>query len=154
MYWPEFNLTRIRPGAGQKAKAKQLPVLPGSLMFFAYDPKTKEKLPEYDLFPLSMCFGLKEDGFYGYNLHFLDMGTRMYITKLVNRSTTISDKPYVQYRLANAALESLYDKDPFKGVVKRYLYSHVRSPIITIHPDDWELIIGLPLDKIVKGKRK
>jgi len=43
----------------------------GGLMFFIYDPKTKDKLPYWDRFPLVIPINLYPDGFLGLNLHYL-----------------------------------------------------------------------------------
>ena len=45
--------------------------LVGTMQMFFYDPKHKDKLPYYDLFPLIVVVGPAEGGFYGLNLHYL-----------------------------------------------------------------------------------
>ena len=45
--------------------------LAGSMYMYFYDPKTKEKLPYYDRFPLVILVEDAEGGFYGLNLHYL-----------------------------------------------------------------------------------
>ena len=50
-----------------KQRAKQGVI--GSMQMFFYDPKTKDKLPYYDAFPLIIVVGPAEGGFYGINLH-------------------------------------------------------------------------------------
>ena len=45
--------------------------LVGTMQMFFYDPKHKETLPYYDLFPLIVVIGPAEGGFYGLNLHYL-----------------------------------------------------------------------------------
>ena len=42
---------------------------PGAMAMFFYDPKTKDKLPYYDSFPLVIVVDAAEGGFYGLNLH-------------------------------------------------------------------------------------
>ena len=49
-------------------KAKRY--LEGRMYTFFYNPKTKDKLPYYDRFPLSMILGQDSDGFIGLNFHY------------------------------------------------------------------------------------
>ena len=50
--------------------------LEGRMYTFFYDPKTKDKLPYYDRFPLIIMVKPAPGGFYGINLHYLPMGLR------------------------------------------------------------------------------
>ena len=43
----------------------------GNMYMFQYDPKHKDTLPYYDLFPLAIVIGPAEGGFLGLNLHYL-----------------------------------------------------------------------------------
>ena len=43
----------------------------GSMYNFQYDPKTKQTLPYYDRFPLSIILKPAKGGFLGLNLHYL-----------------------------------------------------------------------------------
>jgi hypothetical protein len=43
----------------------------GKMYTFFYDPKHKETLPYYDLFPLIFVVGPAAGGFLGINLHYL-----------------------------------------------------------------------------------
>ena len=43
----------------------------GNMYMFFYDPKTKDDLPYYDSFPLTVVVGPAPGGFYGLNLHYL-----------------------------------------------------------------------------------
>jgi hypothetical protein len=52
-------------------------VQPGSLYMFLYDPKTKEDLPYYDVFPLVFPFKKTQDGFIGLNMHYLPYQQRV-----------------------------------------------------------------------------
>ena len=56
----------------------------GRMYFFAYDPKTKDKLPYYDTFPLIFIIEEYQDGFLGLNLHYLNLRDR---AMLLNRLT-------------------------------------------------------------------
>jgi hypothetical protein len=43
----------------------------GKMYSFVYDPKTKEQLPYYDIYPLVFPIEYYNDGFLGINLHYL-----------------------------------------------------------------------------------
>ena len=45
----------------------------GRLNMFLYDPKYKDKLPYYDVFPLVLPIQRYSDGFLGINFHYLTL---------------------------------------------------------------------------------
>ena len=60
-------------------------------MYF-YDPKTKDTLPYYDRFPLTIMVGPAPKGFYGLNLHYLPLDIRArFLDSLLD---TINNKRY------------------------------------------------------------
>ena len=48
----------------------------GRMSMFVYDPKTKQKLPFYDTFPLVLPIDVIRGGFIGLNFHYLPYGLR------------------------------------------------------------------------------
>ena len=62
-------------------------MLIGRMYMFLYNPKTKEELPYYDMFPLIFPFKVESDGFYGINLHYLPYFMRI---RLLDRMMTFS----------------------------------------------------------------
>ena len=50
--------------------------LPGVMHFFRYDPKFKEELPFYDMFPLSFIFSVEGGLMRGINFHYLPFMVR------------------------------------------------------------------------------
>jgi hypothetical protein len=126
----------------------------GTMLLFVYEPKTKDTLPYYDTFPLVMPFRKVPGGFYGLNFHYLPPLLRMrLLEKMISyvSDTTLSDKSRfrLQWNLLNNAAK-------FPGVhacVKHYLYSHINSRIMQIHPKDWKKAIMLPVDNFEKASR-
>lgn len=49
----------------------------GKIYMFDYDPKMQLKLPYYDKFPLAYIMKGTDDGFYAYNLHYLNIKRRL-----------------------------------------------------------------------------
>ena len=54
------------------ALVKQSKIRVGDMIMYFYDPKTKETLPYYDKFPLTIIVGPAPGGFYGLNLHYVN----------------------------------------------------------------------------------
>lgn len=126
----------------------------GDMYLYKYDPKLKETLPYYDMFPLTVVFRKVPGGFFGLNMHYLPPMLRMkLLTRLLEYTNdkTLSDttKFKLKWTLLNNAAR-------FPGVhacVKRYLYSHVQTRLMRIHPQDWKKAIMLPIDNFKKAPR-
>jgi len=157
--------TRVQPSqivsnAPSAQMTKQLQV--GFMYQFFYDPKTKDKLPYYDTFPLIFPFKkaftrsrASEDGaFYGINLHYLDLRLR---AKLMDNLYTIStDKKYdedTRIRLSYQMLNSASKFRFFKPCIKQYLMSHVRGRFIKINSNAWDVALFLPTERFRKANK-
>ena len=122
----------------------------GRLYSYNYDPKHKKTLPYYDMFPLMLCIGLYKDGWLGLNLHFLPPKSRAVLLSAL--MTTINDKKLskdAKLKVSYDIVKSASKYAAFKPCIKRYLAGHVKSPLIQIDPDDYLLVIFLPLQKFV-----
>ena len=122
----------------------------GSMFFYEYDPKLKEKLPYYDMFPLVFPIEIYNDGWLGLNLHYLPPALRARLMDALY-SITLKEKGGKQqvqasYEILKATRRFRY----FKPCVKRYLNNHVRSQIIFIEPKDWDMALLLPLQRFAK----
>ena len=97
----------------------------GNMYMYYYDPKTKDKLPYYDKFPLIIMYGAAPGGFYGLNLHYLP--------------------PTVRAKALDALLgEGEVPGRFIKPAIKRYLMSHVRSRFALVDKPEWEIATFLP----------
>jgi len=126
----------------------------GKLIFFYYDAKTKAKLPFWDKFPLVLPIEKYPDGFLGLNFHYLPMKYRAklldaLLTNLNNAKMDDSTKFRVNYNL----LKNTAKYWMFKPTLKRYLTAHIRSKIITVTPDQWEIAIFLPAERFQKKSK-
>lgn len=127
----------------------------GRMYHFKYDPKLKQKLPYYDIFPLVIPIEMYQDGFLGLNLHYLPVRLR---AKLMNKLfATVNDrnldertKLRVSYNLLAGAAKFKW----FKPTVKRYLYSHVRSRFLFIPAQEWQVALFLPTQRFQKASDK
>ena len=125
----------------------------GRMYMFQYDPKHKEKLPYYDIFPLIFVLERYSDGFLGMNLHYL---SPVFRARLMDRLYAIermdqvreSKKLRLSYGLLNGVAKYKY----FRPTVKRYLTNQVRSRFLWIPYDDWDIALMLPTQRFRKGK--
>lgn len=126
--------------------------LVGSMYFYLYDPKWKETLPYYDMFPLIIPIGYAPNGFYGVNFHYLPYIPRAQLLDgLLNLKATTKGKDYV--RVSYDALKG-FPNSIYKPTVKRYLYGHVRSAFAEVHFDEWENAVMLPVESFKKANKR
>lgn len=129
---------------------KNIPPI-GILCHFIYDPKTKDKLPYWDKFPLVIPFNFTNESFIGINLHYLPIPIRAKLLDgLMNiKHKSATDKAYIQ--LSYSALQALARQKILNHCIKRYLLSHVKSDIIMIDFDQWENVVYLPTQQFQKA---
>ena len=135
----------------------------GNMYMYFYDPKTKDTLPYYDSFPLTIVVGPAPGGFYGLNLHYLPPTLRarmldglMDITN--NKSYDDTTKFQVRYNTLKRASSLKY----YKPCFKHYLNEHVKSRFAYVPPPEWEIATFLPTadfqksgsSKVYKDSRK
>ena len=124
----------------------------GGLYCFYYDPKTKDDLPYYDKFPLVLMLERYSDGFLGLNLHYLPIRVRAaFLDKLMDYAIMKGDD-IVRLRVTYDILAASKRFTAFKPCIKRYLNGHLRSKILAIQPDEWEVATFLPMHQF-KGEK-
>jgi hypothetical protein len=123
----------------------------GQMFMFFYNPKLKQSLPYYDMFPLVFPVELYSDGFLGINLHYLP---RNYRAKLMDALyTTINNKKSdksTRLRLTYDVLRSATSMRYFKPCLKRYLAGHIMQKFIYIDPENWDKALMLPTERFMK----
>lgn len=129
-------------------------VYEGFMYAFMYDPKTKDKLPYYDRFPLIFVFKTFKDGFIGINLHYLPPKQRaeLYrslLSRLVDNKYNMRTRILISWDILKALSTHRY----LKGIVKRYSYANVDSRILKIPSDVWEVAVMLPTEAFIKEVR-
>ncbi len=130
-------------------------ILPGSMYLFKYDPKHKETLPMWDMFPLVIPFRAVSGGFYGFNLHYISYMQRFKILGALHSfasddSMTENNRIKISWNIVTSSsrLEALQTS------VKHYLSTHVRSKFLRIDYNDWMTAAMLPVEKFIyKGTR-
>lgn len=120
----------------------------GRMYFFHYQPKTRMKLPYYDIFPLVIPIKPYPKGMLGMNFHYLPYRLREKLMKkligFLNEEdleaylhVTYNDiKGFTRYKEAKPTLHK-YD---LTG-------SYVRSQFIHIEPNEWTTALHLPVEE-------
>jgi hypothetical protein len=126
-------------------------IFPGNMYMFIYDPKYKETLPYYDVFPLVFPFSEVKGGFYGINLHYLPYTLRAQLmgSLLELRDSTGTEK--AKLRLSWAKLNAISKHKLIQPCVKHYLYPHVQTTFKKIDHSDWATAMLLPAEKFTKA---
>lgn len=132
---------RQRPGSGR-------------MYHYFYDPKYRETLPYYDMFPLIIMVGPAEGGFYGLNLHYLHPILRAkFLDKLVEVSSNKKYDENMKLKISYDMLKSASKLKEFQPCFKHYLYKHVDSKIAEVHAPEWEIAIFLPTESFQKKSK-
>ncbi len=117
----------------------------GSMFMYFYDPKTKDTLPYYDRFPLTIIVGRAPGGFTGLNLHYLPPVLR---AKLLDSLLEITNNgrydESTKFNLTYNKLQGASRYKYFKPCFKRYLTAHVKSRFALVSPTEWEIACFLP----------
>ena len=131
----------------------------GKLYVFNYEAKHDGILPMWDKYPLVLILEKKTDGFIGLNLHYLPRGQRGTLLYVFNK---YKEKYQMQKgivtgghtnwdNLISSAGTQQLQSYP-KRTIKRYLFSHVRSKLIEIYPEEYDKAVQLKIDEwVLKG---
>lgn len=144
-------LMRSDPHRFVKTKTINASAIGAMLMFF-YDPKTKDKLPYFDRFPLIFAIQTYDDGFLGMNLHYISPVQR---AKLLNALYSTLHGPKTEQSKMDITYKILKGSSKFrlfKPCVKRYLYSHVKSRMFIVNPQEWDMTVLLPTERFDNAK--
>lgn len=112
----------------------------GKIIAFKYDPKYKDRLWRYDTFPLVLVLNQAGNGFAGLNLHFLSSNSEAisliqeFSKNMNNNKMDISTRMIITYDM----LRNMSSFEATKIAYRRYLNSHVRSPVLVVDPSKWE----------------
>ena len=136
-------------------KRKQSTFDLGGMYFFVYNPKLKDNLPFYDLFPLVIPIETYSDGFLGLNLHYLAPAPRAKLLDALSGFAT--NKKYDEKTRIAASyqmLKGLSGTEYFKPCLKRYLSQHVRSKFLRIDANEWDIAIFLPVESFIGATKQ
>ena len=143
-----------RVTAGRLMRSGKLTKRPssGRLNMFFYDPKTKKRLPYYDLFPLVLPLDTITDGFIGLNFHYLPPALRLRF--LESLQAYASDTKLDKQTTLDVSYEQLKRNKYTKPTIKKYLYGHTQSNFLRINVNEAALAVMLPVAQFVKGSER
>lgn len=131
--------------------------LPGRLYMYMYDPKHKATLPYYDIFPMTFIIDFYDDGFLGLNTHYLPaVGGKFTRNDLYQflvkytKETRTGGEPDEYLDFNYTKLRGFSKFKSAKVVIKRYLYSHIRSPLIHVMRPAWANAISMSTQQFKK----
>ena len=130
--------TRIQP-AVLKRRAER-----GDLFCYYYNPKYKDVLPYYDMFPMIMLLKAEKETFLGINFHYLRPKWRAI---LLDRVTAKIGGGLPKW----SKLRQIRQIAP---TIKRYRYDHIMKRIIAIKEDEREIAIFLPTERFKKSSKQ
>lgn len=131
----------------------QTPLIGRMYMYF-YDPKYKNTLPYYDRFPLIILVDFAPGGFYGLNLHYLDPRLRAkFFDRLMSYTNNDKYDKTTKLRMSYKLLQGVSKLEAFKPCFKHYLTQHVKTRMIQVPANEWEIALFLPTEHF-KGKSK
>jgi len=125
----------------------------GRMYFYFYDPKTKDKMPYYDRFPLVIPIERYNDGFLGLNLHYIHPKHRMILLdKLSETATNNTFDENTKLRLSYAYLARATKAFEATPCIKRYLFTQIESRFLEITADEWDIACMLPVETFVGAR--
>ena len=128
----------------------------GSLYLMHYpDPKHKETLEYFDMYPLVMPFSATSKLMTGLNLHYLPPSLRAVLfDELIKfRDTGKIIKPSTQLTLSWNIIKQMSQYNLVKPTVHSYLYPRIKMAI-QIPADEWHKIIFLPFSRFAYASRQ
>ena len=148
---------RITPKQAMKgdATAMKTRVMPGNLYMFVYDPKTKDSLPYYDMFPLVFPFKAYADGFTGLNMHYLPYQMRvLLLQRLMDFANNKKMDETTRLKYSWSMIDGVSRYRLAEPCVKRYLSSHIKTNLRKIDATDWATAMLLPVEQFVGGSKQ
>jgi hypothetical protein len=124
-------------------------ITPGSLYFFFYDPKLKDILPHYDMFPMVFPYKPVPGGFLGLNLHYLGYPERFALFRELLKINGGKIHETTKIKYSWGVINNMSRMRGAEHCIKHYLYEHVRSPFLKVPPADWATSMMLPVEKFV-----
>lgn len=115
----------------------------GILNLYAYDPKLKESLRYYDVFPLVIPVQRLPGGFLGINFHYLSIPLRLQLMEKI-APMSAENRILGWNRVSRFRL--------VKPCVKRYLTRHVQSRFLKIQDEDMPIAAMMPIQRFRKER--
>ena len=120
----------------------------GRLNMFLYNPKTKKRLPYYDLFPLVLPLDTITGGFIGLNFHYLPPALRLRFLESLQAYAT--DTKMDRRTTLDVSYDQLKKNKYTKPTIKKYLYDYTQSNFLRIDANEMAVAVMLPVAQFAK----
>ena len=145
-----------------------MPFKPGDIFLFNYYPKNAEnekKLPYYDRYPLILLLDIQPEFILGLNFHYLPYLERAILLSQLYRylsedQITVDNIPSVLGEKAFVDIDYTkvqnlnVPKKYWKPCFKKYLNTNIRGKMLKVHPQEWDILLQLPLERFVRANRQ
>ena len=129
-------------------------IIPGKLYMFYYDPKGKDTLPYYDMFPLVFPYASVPGGFMGLNMHYLPYFHRVQLmTRLMQYSNNKNMDETTKLKYSWELIAGVSRFKTAESCIKHYLKDHVKSMFIEVPGDNWHTAMMLPVERFVGSNK-
>ena len=125
----------------------------GKLNMFVYDPKLKDKLPYYDIFPLVLPLEYYSEGFLGINFHYLPIPLRVKLLDSLVSSYSNNDRLNESTRL-RVTYNSVKRINLVKPTLHKYLRGYTKSQFRRIDADEFVIATMLPVQQFRKASSR
>ena len=115
----------------------------GDIFCYYYNPKYRNELPYYDMFPMSMLIGTDQDTFTGLNFHYLPPKFRAILLDRVNAKV---GRGIINWK----KISKIPQVAP---TIKRYRFDHIMRKVVPIEENEQEIAIFLPLERFRKASK-
>jgi|TARA_E500000305_G_C3883024_1_gene170677 hypothetical protein len=117
----------------------------GMMNLFAYRPSAPEKLPYYDIFPLSIPVAKHRDGFTGINFHYLSIPMRVKLLEILVEAFGENNKVQMTWRQISGLRLA-------RPIVRRYKAKWVESKFLRLPVEDMLIAALLPVQQFYSGQ--
>ncbi len=154
-YRGKISALADKPTAGRLLNSGVLLGKPsaGRLNMFLYNPKTKKRLPYYDVFPLVLPLDTIRGGFIGCNFHYLPPALRLRFLESLQAYQTGTDIKKKRTKF-DVSYDQLKGNRYTKPTIKKYLYSQAQSQFLRINIDEAALAVLLPVAQFRKESNR
>lgn len=130
-------------------------IQPGSLYMFLYDPKHKDDLPYYDVFPLVFPYKkLGNNGFIGLNMHYLPYYPRVQLlSRLMEYANNKKMDDTTKLKYSWSLISGVSRFKWAEPCIHQYLKGHIKSSLRKVSPKDWATAMLLPVEQFVGASK-
>lgn len=125
-------------------------ILPGTMIFYFYDPISKLEMEYYDTAPLILVLSIRDDkkGFFGINTHYLKPNLRiLLLDKLIKITESKRYNSKDKLIFTWQTVKAFADLPQVKNAVKQYLFRQVKSNFGIIPIEEMRYSVLLPTER-------